>query len=76
MDQSRRDADGNVDEKLESAKWVAAYWGRSVRWVYDAAAAGLIPHRRIPGRRRVLRFVPSEIRACTLVAGPKPTEAA
>lgn len=72
MDQSR----GDVDEKLVNAKWVAQYWGRSVRWVHEAAAAGTIPHRIIPGRRRALRFVPSEIRACTLVAGPRPSEAA
>jgi predicted DNA-binding transcriptional regulator AlpA len=67
-----------VDEGMWRPKQVADYLGMSVRWVYEAAASGKIPHRLIPGpgRRRAVRFVPSEVRAFVIVAGPKPSEAA
>jgi excisionase family DNA binding protein len=49
------------DECLWSADDVANYLKTSRSWVYHRAELGLLPHVRIG---RLLRFHPSEIRAC------------
>jgi excisionase family DNA binding protein len=50
------------DEGMWKAEEAAAYLNTSKRWVYEKAAAGLLPSHRYYGSSRV-RFVPEEIRA-------------
>ncbi len=59
-----RDLEAIVGEGMWTAKDVAAFLKVSTRWVQDAAARGILPHRRLPGLRKTgVRFVPDEIRA-------------
>jgi hypothetical protein len=52
---------------LWTADDVAGYLKLSRRWVLNEAAAGRMPHRRIPGCSvKGVRFVPDEIRAFAL----------
>jgi hypothetical protein len=37
---------------------VAERYGNSTRWVHELARCYLIPHRRLPGTRRVLFLLP------------------
>lgn len=48
------------DERMWTAEQVAQFFSASRNWVYQRAASGLLPHRKIGG---LLRFVPAEIRA-------------
>lgn len=55
------------EENLWTAIEAAAYLKVSPRWMLQGAGAGIVPHRRIPGRVRCcVRFVPAEIRAFAL----------
>jgi excisionase family DNA binding protein len=49
----------NNQDPLMTARDVAAYFKVSKSWVYQHAASGRIPSRKIGG---LLRFIPSEIR--------------
>jgi len=49
----------NIHEALMTVKDVAAYFKVSRSWVYQHAASGQLPYRKIGGN---LRFIPSEIR--------------
>jgi excisionase family DNA binding protein len=53
----------NIHEPLMDVDDVAAYLKVSRSWVYQHAASGKLPSRKIGGTRR---FVPSEIREWTL----------
>jgi predicted DNA-binding transcriptional regulator AlpA len=58
-----------AEESLWDVKDVVAYSKVSRSWVYQNAAAGLLPHLKIGG---LLRFNPSAIRSWALESQEKP----
>jgi len=58
-----------AEESLWDVKDVAAYLKVSRSWVYQNAAAGLLPHLKIGG---LLRFNPGAIRSWALKSQEKP----